>query len=208
VITLAAWIWGLFTRENLVASQYRKSRPGFIFYLAVDAIFSGILVFAGYQFIVPNEWASHENFMVAHPGFMPSQVDSLLDFIEREPEHIYWIGKSPHYHYRFRGVKNYEASIQYLPNSAGPAIVPQVKITVYTYRNPAAFSLDIHPALNALSEFVTTAGGITGKVKIGARHTFEEVILQGRHEIMTIGYSEPQSPATLMHYASIVQVLR
>lgn len=208
MITLAVWIWGFSTRENLVAFQYRKSRLGLIFYLAIDAIFSGILVFTGYQFIGPNEWATHENFMVAHPGFMPSQVDGLLDFIEREPDHIFWIGKGPHYHYSFRGVKNYEASIQYLPDSVTPAVTPQAKITVYTYRDPGAFSLNVHPVVDALSQFITTADGITGEVKIGIRHTFEEVTLQGRHEIIAIGYSEPQTSATLMHYASIIQGLR
>lgn len=207
MISLLIWIWDWFKKDDVITYLFQRSRLKFLFLLVFDVVISGAVFFAGYQFFGPNNWARHEQFAITHPGFMPSQIDTVLDFIEREPGHIYWLGPKDNYQYSFHGYRDFVAGINYLPAPSSETLDTRPSISIETYKNAKAYSLVAHHWTLASTGSFTTTNGTSVKFDKN-NYTFEEILPARKSEVITINFSAPQPVTTLLNSVSEIEALK
>ncbi|HUX65700.1 MAG TPA: hypothetical protein VMV42_01000 [archaeon] len=207
MIAIVRWVLRHLEKEHILRTNYHKSHPHFILYLGIDAVLSGILIAGGFHFLGPSSWVAHEKFMLAHPGVIPMPLDDLLDYVNREPESIYWLGPVAGDKYTLHRAKGDGAVITYFPDGPSPANVNHPKETIETYKNLAAYKTDVHPLMGANSLKFVTSSGATVEFNKGSTY-YENVTFKDKPEIVIISYPSSQLATTLIKNANNLKLVR
>ena len=206
MLSIAHWILRVFKKEHLLLTNYRRTHRHFFAFLTVDAILSVGLVTTGLHFFGPEAWASHENFMLTHPGVIPAPVDKFLDYATREKETSFWLGAVPSNLYTYQPNISGEEIVSYYVQKLNlpKGNVPTISVT--TYRNPLVYEENSHRLLDTNTTQAKLSNGET--VVFDTNSLKNEVItFNNRPTIVTIEYSKTHSLRQLMTDAANLKLL-
>jgi len=198
MLALIRWFHKLAKKEHLLRTNYHRSHPHFLIYLAADAIITVALVSTGFHYFGPQVWKSHEQFMIEHPGIIPAPVDKFFDYMAGEEEgNIFWIGPSQGHRYTVETVNHKFHRISYFSKFAESLAEDQPQLTVTTYVNKKIFTDDVRSLLGVQTEKRMLSGGNT--IEFASKSPKSGIIsFPTRSEIVAIDFRTIQSKESLL----------
>lgn len=205
MIAIVRWVLGLFNREHLLLSRYRKSHPHFILYLSLDAVLSATIVLAGFQFAASHT-STDLHAIMRGSGVIAMSSSELIEHAKKNGRPVYWLGPMRQNRYMLIHSQGDIGIIVYLPKGSNPANVNQPKLTIETYKNFAAYATDLHPFLGTNSTKLATTSGITVEFN-KASMDYEIVTFRDKPDFVIIHYPMWQLAATLMKNANNLKLV-
>lgn len=186
-------------------SNYEKSHPHFLRYIAVDAVVSIALILTGFHFFVSNTALATEDLI--NSGITVMSVDELIKDVKAGNANVYWLGPIPGYTYTDDDLQFGTNFITYLPPHSDPNNINQLKLTVKTYRNMAVYKGLLHPLMGSNARKIVDANGTSVEFNEAAPER-EIVIFKGKPEIVVIRYPTWQPATTLMKNAENLRLIQ
>lgn len=197
MLAFLRWLHVLARKEHVLRTNYHRSHPHFLIYLAADAIITVSLVATGFHYFGPQNWTQHERFMLNHPGIVPAPVDKFLDYMTREEEGIFWIGPREGNKYTVETVNHKFHRISYFLKNAYSTPLDQPQLTVTTYINQRTFLQDVRILLGSQTEKRLLSGGNT--IEFVAKSPKSAVItFPTRSQIVAIDFQTTESKEALL----------
>lgn len=197
MLALLRWLHILARKEHVLRTNYQRTHPHFLIYLAADAIITVSLVATGFHYFGPQIWKSHESFMIAHPGIIPAPVDKFLDYMTGERKDIFWIGPREGNRYTIENVNHKFHRISYFLENAYSTPLGQPQLTVATYIDQKTFLRDVHILLGSQTEKRLLGSGNT--IEFVAKSPKTGVVtFPDRSEIVSINFQTTESKEGLL----------
>ena len=206
MLTLIRRVFGRAKSEHVLQVGLRRSRTRFFGYLVVDAAFTVALVTMGFHFYGPVAWAGHEGFMLEHPKVIPAPLDSILDYVTRENEKIFWIGSHAGNLYTLEPSFNGEQTVSYFSATPSDASGSTLLITVSTFQNSLVYKEKSHLTLGSSAVKIVVAGGKS--IEFEKVSPMSQIVtFADNAEVVTIEYSTSQTLGTLSADAEKLRLL-
>lgn len=206
MLAFLRWLHVLAKKEHVLRTNYHRSHPHFLIYMAADAIITVSLIATGFHYFGPQIWENHERFMIAHPGIVPAPIDKFLDYVTREEAGIFWVGPLEGVQYSIDTENHKLHRIKYFPLSAGATAAAQPSLTVTTYKDKQTFSGDLRLLLSSQTEKRLLSGG--GAIEFESESPRSAIItFPTRPEIVAIDFNEIQSVESLLAYGEKLRLI-
>lgn len=197
MLVFLRWLQVLARKEHLLRTNYHRTHPHFLIYLAIDAIITVSLITTGFHYFGPPIGIQHERFMLEHPGIVPAPVDNFLDYMTREEAGIFWIGPREGNKYTIETVNHKFHRIAYFLNNAYSTPLDQPKLTVTTYINQKTFLEGVRELIGSQTEKRLLSGGNT--IEFATKSPKSAVItFPTRPEIVAIDFQTTESKEALI----------
>lgn len=199
------WIVRKFKRKREILTRYERSHPNFLWFLAIDAVLSVVLILGGYQLLFKNS-SSPEGKEPSESSVYTST--SLTEKARNENLDVFWLGPVQGYKYSLSDQESGIVDIFYLPITAGGSKANNFLYEVKTYERLDVWNGHTHP-LNASSGTtkITVTKNISIKISTssmrGVIATFAD-----KPEIVAIRYPEPQTLDNMIKNVESLKLLR
>lgn len=186
-------------RERVVFSNYTRSHPHFLRYLALDALLSSALVFGTYQYIfaTPNPAA----FSLENSGAVAMSSTDLRRVVHDGKHVAYWLGPKSGYKYTVIATRKDEVIVSYLPIGSDINRANEVRLTVKTYSDPS----QVKAPICSRGDVATANSGkvCTNPTTFNMDTMKEETIdIRGANISVVINYVSAQTVAVMVKNAS------
>lgn len=136
------WLSKVFKKEQIVFKRYERSHPHFLGYLALDALLSVALIFAGFQ-IYQSHSSSAER--LSHAGDVVMSVGELVDHLKGDGLNGYWLGPIGGDEYTVNHELHGVVDVMYLPKGTEASDDNAFIYEVKTYKNREVWDSHTHP---------------------------------------------------------------
>lgn len=205
MVALIRWFLKSIKRERLVLSNYEKSHPHFLRYIAVDAVVSVAIILTGFHFFVSYTAFATDDLKDA--GITVMSVDELINDVKAENENVYWLGPIPGDTYTDNDLQSGINFITYLPPHSDPNNINQRKLSVKTYRNLAVYKGVVHPLMGSNARKIVGTNGIS--IEFNEESPDREVVtFKDKPEIVVIRYPTWQPATILMKNAENLRLIK
>lgn len=185
-------------------SRYQRSHPHFIRNMSIDLILSLAIGFAGFQ-VVSSRISTPKPLEYSQVRALTSEQFVALVKTHKDP--VYWLGSLSGNKYSFeQNVEDIDI-VSYLPKGSSLSNVNQRKMTIKTYKNPAAYASHIHPLVGADAFRLATSEGNIVEFDRN-QMDIETVILRDRPQIVVIRYPIMQTSDTMIRNADRLRLVR
>lgn len=190
MLILIRWLVMKFKSEHEVLARYERSHPHFLRYLALDALLSVALVFAGFQIYAAHSSTSKN---LTHAGQIALSSPDLIDHLKGDRIRAYWLGAVRGDEYTVNHEVAGIVDIFYLPAGAVPSDHRAFTYEIKTYKDQGVWDAHTHTSkattnIQVISVNKSTSIRINPTSMKGVIATFSD-----RPEILAIAYPKPQS---------------
>jgi hypothetical protein len=199
------WLLKLFKKECAGISRYQRSHRHFLRYLALDALLSVVLVFAGFQIFGASSSSAER---LTHAGDVVMSSGQLVDHLAKDGLNAYWLGPIESAEYTVNHELHGIVDVMYLPKGTDASDDRAFIYEVKTYKSKEVWDSHTHPIKSTVSTttiFVdkNTSVRINPSSMKGAIATFGD-----RPVIVAIAYPKPQTLDDIIKNVKSLKLVR
>ena len=195
----------VFKKEHDVLTNYERSHPHFIRYMALDAVISVAVVVGAYQL-----WASGPSPVQTSSPMGVAVVSSseLVSHAKSGNIDAFWLGPVPGYKYTLNDQALRIVDIFYWPGESGNRDAKQFLYEVKTYESQDVWDTHTHPLLaSANTKVIAVQEGLS--IRINPTSMKGVIVTYGdKPEIVAIAYPKPQTLDSMVKDVERLKLVR
>lgn len=199
------WLLRLFKKEYAALSRYERSRPHFLWFLALDAILSIALVVGASQLLLGNS----SKFEDSEPlEISAGSSNALINQAQTEKLDAFWLGPVTGDKYTLDDQESGIVDIFYWSGAFGNANPNAFLYEVKTYERLDVWNAHTHPIkANASTTTISINKNVTIKIN---RSSMKGVIasFKDKPEIVAIAYPKPQTLKAMIKNVESLKLAR
>jgi len=205
MVMFTRWLLRFFKTERNLLVRYERSRPHFLRYLALDALLSVFIVFAGFQIFDSNSFLAER---LTHSGDVALSSSQLIAHVKRDGISAYWLGPVKGDEYTVNHEVEGIVDLMYLPEGTEPSNDKAFEFEVKTYESQKIWDAHTHPILATAS---TQTLILSKEVTIRINPTSMKGVIatyQDKPEILAIAYPKPQTLQSMMKDVKSLKLIK
>lgn len=202
---LSRWVLRFFKTERDIFVRYEKSHPRFFRLIALDALVSILVVFAGFQIFDSNSFLAEK---LSHAGDVALSSRQLIEHVKRDGISAYWLGSMDGDEYTINHEIKGVVDLMYLPEGADPSNDKAFAYEVKTYDSQEIWNAHTHTILATAN---TQTIILNKEVSIRVNPTSMRGVIatyNDKQEILAIAYPKPQSLKSMIDNVKSLKLIK
>ena len=205
VLAFIRWLLRLLKKEQAALSRYERSHPHFFWFLALDAVLSIALIFAGFQIYGSGESSTER---LAHAGYVVMSSEQLVDHLAKDGLNAYWLGSIRGAEYTVNDELRGIVDVMYLPKGTEASDDNVFMYEVKTYKNREVWDSHTHPIKSSVNT-TTIQVNTNISIKINKASMKGVIATFGDNPvIVAIAYPKPQTLKDMIKNVESLKLIR
>lgn len=195
----------LFKKEHDFLVRYERTHAHFLRYLAVDALLSLAIGFAGFQ--IYESYSSNDD-ALSHSGNVVMSSTQLVNHLRNDALKTYWLGPISGDQYTVNHEIEGIVDVMYLPQGLAPIDHGGFDYEIKTYVDEKTWDSHTHPIL-ATAHIQTIAVNPEIAIRINPASMKGVIVtFSDKPEILAIAYPTPRSLSEMIKNVEALKLVR